>query len=439
MSLASHTSTSRWILQSLLLLLLLAGIVAYGLQYQHGLGVTGLSRDAPWGLYIAQFTFMVGIGASSVTVLLPYYVYQHRAFSRAVILGETVAVIALSEALLLVLVDLGQPSRLLNVLFYPTPSSLMFWDMATLGGYLLLCVVVLGASLCCPPQSKAARLLRVLALLGVPWAFAIHIVTALLYSGLAARPGWMTAILAPRFLATAFASGPALLILLSTALSGGASRVENATPASRGAQEPRDAADPGGLSAVPDEGPVGREASAVLASIMTYATALSLLFAGLEAFTGLYSGVPLAAEHLLYLYRGLEGHWGLLPWTYASILLSLAALVLLLTPGLRRRPGALTGASLAVLVAVFLEKGLCLIPSGFVPSPLGTVADYRPSVIELVIVVGIHAGGALAWSWLGPSLLRLGNLKAQALTNAADHPTNHESALSIPSTVELSH
>jgi molybdopterin-containing oxidoreductase family membrane subunit len=263
-------------------------------------------------------------------------------------------------------VDLGKPSRLLNILLYPAPSSLMFWDCLTLGGYLTLSVVGLAATLFArggPPS----KWVRGLALATIPWAIGIHVVTALLYAGLAARPAWMTAVLAPRFLATAFASGPALLILLA----GGLARAK-----------------------VFD---IGREAVDRLSIIMTYAATISVLLAFLEAFTALYSGIPAAGEHLEYLFVGLDGHVGLVAWTYTSWLLLLLALVVLLIPRLRHRQGLAYAATAAVLVSVLIDKGLCLVTSGFVPSPLGYVRDYRPSLIELCIVAGVYAGGALVF------------------------------------------
>ena len=349
-----------------LFLLVVLGMVAYRAQSRHGLGVTGLSRDIPWGLYIAQFTFLVGIGASAVTVLLPYYVHRQKVFARALVLGEVVAVIALCLALSCIFVDLGQPARLLNILLYPSPSSLMFWDCLTLTGYLVLSLAGLSAAV----FSRSAAWARGLALATIPWAIGIHVVTALLYAGLSARPAWMTAVLAPRFLATAFASGPALLILLAGWL-----RRANVFD-------------------------VGRDSIDRLSVVMTYAAVVSLLLAALEVFTALYSGIPAAREHLAYLFVGLYGHTGLLVFNYLSWGLLLFALTVLLTPPLRRRLS--TVATAAILFSVLIDKGLCLITSGFVPSPLGYVSDYRPSLAEVAIVVGIYAGGALAFLLLLP-------------------------------------
>jgi Ni/Fe-hydrogenase subunit HybB-like protein len=371
------------------LALLVAGLVAYLTQLRHGLGVTGLSRRIPWGLYISQFTFLVGIGASAVTVLLPYYVHRQRVFAKALVLGELVAVIALTMALSCILVDLGQPGRLLNILLYPSPSSLMFWDCLTLTGYLTLSAIGLGAVVFARGRSPGAWV-RILALATIPLAIGIHVVTALLYAGLAARPAWMTAVLAPRFLATAFASGPALLILLASALA----RTKSFD--------------------------VGREAVARLTTIMTYAALASLLMMALELFTALYSGIPQAGEHWVHLFTGVGGHSGLAPIVYASLAAMVLALVVLLVPGLRRRPRLALVATGAILLSVLLEKGLVLVTSGFVPSPLGYVQDYRPSAVELTIVAGIYAGGALAFLVAAPWLLA--PLESPlATTSSSDH------------------
>jgi molybdopterin-containing oxidoreductase family membrane subunit len=230
----------------------------------------------------------------------------------------------------------------------------------------------------------------------IPWAIGIHVVTALLYAGLAARPAWMTAVLAPRFLSTAFASGPALLILLA------------------------------GLLARARLFDVGREAIARLSIIMTYAAVTSVLLAGLEAFTALYSGIPDARTHLAYLFLGLDGHTGLLVFNYLGWGLLLFAVTVLLVPALRCRPGLATAATAAVLLSVLVDKGLCLVTSGFVPSPLGYVSDYRPTLPEVAIVVGIYAGGALAFLLLGP-LFRIADaalpaIPAELSVHACDQP-----------------
>jgi Ni/Fe-hydrogenase subunit HybB-like protein len=110
--------------------------VAYLRQYFYGLGLTGMDRDISWGIYISQFTFLVGVAAGGVMLVLPYYIHNYKAFGRITILGEFLAIAALLMCLMFIMADLGQPLRGLNVLIYPTPGSMLFWDMCVLWGYL---------------------------------------------------------------------------------------------------------------------------------------------------------------------------------------------------------------------------------------------------------------------------------------------------------------
>ncbi|MBU0596218.1 polysulfide reductase NrfD, partial [Candidatus Bipolaricaulota bacterium] len=204
-----------WTLLTALTVLTLIGVAVYLQQLSTGLVITGLSRDVPWGMYISQLTFLVGVAASAVVVVAPYYLHDFKAFGRLTILGEFLAISAVSMCMLFVLVDLGQPSRMLNLFLYPSPHSVLFWDATVLMGYLflnaLIGFVALGSE---QKGTHPPSWIKFFVFLSIPWAISIHTVTAFLYSGLGARPFWLTAILAPRFLASAFASGPSLLILL---------------------------------------------------------------------------------------------------------------------------------------------------------------------------------------------------------------------------------
>jgi molybdopterin-containing oxidoreductase family membrane subunit len=208
-----------WILLGVWAALIVVGLAAYGRQLSEGLHITGMSQDVTWGLYISQFTFLVGVAASAVMVVLPYYLHNYKVFGRMVILGEGLAVSAVLMCALFILVDMGQPMRVVNVFLHPSPHSLMFWDTLVLFGYLFLNLIIGVVTF--EAERKGApppNWVRPLIYLSIPWAISIHTVTAFLYSGLEARPFWMTAILAPRFLASAFASGPSLLILLALIL-----------------------------------------------------------------------------------------------------------------------------------------------------------------------------------------------------------------------------
>jgi len=355
-----------WLWIASLLLAVLAGSLCYVWQLMHGLAVTGLSRDVSWGLYIAQFTFFVGVAASAVMVVLPYYLHDYRQFGRITLLGELLAITAITMCILFILVDLGQPARVFNIVLHPQPQSVMFWDMIALGGYLLMSALIAVVTLTAQREHvPVPGWIKPVIIVSIPWAISIHTVTAFLYSGLPGRSYWLTAILAPRFLASAFASGPALLILLCLTL-------RKLT----------------GFDA-------GRDAIQKLAVIVTYATAINIFFILAEVFTAFYSEIPAHEEHFEYLFIGLNGDRHLVPWMWLSVLLSWIALALLLVPKWRNNIRLLVVACICIFVSIGLDKGLGLMVGGMVPSPLGAVTRYVPTLPESTIVIGIWAIGAL--------------------------------------------
>jgi len=359
-------SRRYWTWLGFLAAVIAVGALCYWRQFQYGLGITGLSRDVTWGLYIAQFTFLVGVAASAVMVVLPYYLHNAKAFGKITILGEFLAISAVTMCMLFIFVDMGQPTRVLNVIRYPTPNSIMFWDMVSLGGYLLLNAIIALVSLTAERKgTDPPAWIKPVILLSIPWAVSIHTVTAFLYSGLPGRSFWLTAILAPRFLASAFASGPALLILLCMIIR----RISSFD--------------------------AGREATQKLALIVTYAMIINVFFFLMEIFTAFYSGIPEHKEHFVFLFAGLHGHAPLVPWMWASILLAAVSLVLLVVPRYRHSERVLAAACLTVFFSLWIDKGLGLIVGGFVPTPLGRVVEYWPTAPEIAITAAVWAVGFL--------------------------------------------
>ena len=355
-----------WLWVAGLSAVMLVGGLCYLRQLQVGLAITGLSRDVSWGLYIAQFTFLVGVAASAVMVVLPYYLHDWKAFGKITILGEFLAIAAVVMCMLFIFVDMGQPMRVLNVLLYPTPHSMMFWDMVSLSGYLLLNAVIAMVTLSAEGKGVAPPAwIKPVILVSIPWAISIHTVTAFLYSGLPGRSFWLTALLAPRFLASAFAAGPALLILLTQVVR----RVS-------------------GFDA-------GREAVKKLSLIATYAMLINVFFVLMEVFTVSYSQIPEHLEHFEFLFFGLGGQAWLPAWMWASAVLAVASLVLLITPRYRKNERLLMLACAMVFVSLWIDKGLGLIIGGFVPSPLAQVTRYVPTLPEISISLAIWAIGCL--------------------------------------------
>ena len=347
-----------------LTIIIFVGVWFYLKQFGYGLGITGMSRNVTWGFYIAQFTFLVGVAASGVMVVLPYYLHNYKAFGKITILGEFLAIASVMMCMLFVFVDMGQPLRLINVFLYPTPHSLMFWDIMVLSGYLLLNILISHVTLEAERKSMPPpNWIRPIIILSIPWAISIHTVTAFLYSGLAARPFWMTAVLAPRFLASAFSSGPALLLIMVFIIR----KLTKFDP--------------------------GEEPIRKLAIIITYAMCANVFFILMEFFTTFYSSIPEHITHFQYLFFGLEGHTTLVPWMWTSVLLAVISLVFLLTPKTRNNNKILVAVCSAIFVSIWIDKGLGMVVTGFIPTPLGDVVDYVPTIPETLISLSIWAIG----------------------------------------------
>jgi molybdopterin-containing oxidoreductase family membrane subunit len=283
-----------------------------------------------------------------------------------VILGEFLAVSAVAMCALFIFVDMGQPRRVLNVMLHPTSNSVMFWDMTVLMGYLVLNLVIGWTTFDAERKgAPAPKWVKPLIYLSIPWAVSIHTVTAFLYAGLSARPFWLTAILAPRFLASAFASGPSLLIILALILR----RFTSFDP--------------------------GKEAIQQLARIVTYAMLISVFFFGVELFTGVYSNAPHHVHAFEYMFYGLDGYNALVPWMWTSTIINVTVAIILVFPNVRRNESALLALCVAVILGIWIEKGMGLIVTGFIPNPLNQIREYDPTGIEVMVTLGVYAIGFL--------------------------------------------
>ena len=363
-ALAGNRFYWSWI--TILLALVSLGVYSYSQQLTYGLTVTGMGRDISWGVYIAQFTFLVGVAASALMVVLPYYLHDYKEFGKIVIIGEFLAVSAATICLLFVIADMGHPSRVFYVLLYPHPKSMVFWDVQVLNGYLLINIVsgwtVLEAE---RKGVSPPTWVKPIIYLSIVWAVSIHTVTAFLYAGTPGRHLWLTAVLAPRFLASAFAVGPALLILISFIL--------------------RKFAD----------FDVGEKAIHKLTTIATYAGIANFFFVGAEFFTAFYSNIPGHKHSLEYLFFGLDGKYQLVPWMWFSMIVGITSGIILLYQQRRPSKKLLIAACSGIVVSLWIDKGIGLIIGGFVPSPMEEVVEYFPTFIEITVTLGIWAIGLL--------------------------------------------
>ncbi len=502
----------------------LLGLNAYLKQFVHGLYVTGMSDEVSWGVYIANFTFLVGVAAAAVMMVIPVYIYNNEDLHDLVIFGELLAVAAIFMCLAFVTVDLGRPDRFWHLIpglgEFNFPKSMLSWDVIVLNGYLLLNVHICGYLLYCRYRGRrpAKWFYIPFVFIAIVWAVSIHTVTAFLYVGLGGRPFWNSAIVGPRFLASAFTAGPALIILAmqvvrrvtaspaSTGLSSTTGRKPNSRAATLAdldeltehlpdfASVPLELrqsllsearvlqADPGdvmlrqgetdteaffvlegrvvvkreesgrfrvtrslgpgeqfgeisALAGTPRTGTaIAEEASVVLRlsadslrklmknpvmnkvvhsrmserllitdralltlrSIVQVSMLINVFLLANEVFKEFYSG-NLHVISSRYLYLGLHGHHALVPWIWTAITFNLIGMVLLVLP-VSRSLKWLNVTCVLCILGIWIEKGMGLVIPGFIPTPLGEMLEYRPSLNETLVCLGIWAFGLLCYT-----------------------------------------
>ncbi|ADV50805.1 polysulfide reductase NrfD [Cellulophaga sp. E16_2] len=371
-----------------LTLVMLIGMYCYSIQLEEGLSATGMSDRVSWGLYISNFTFLVGVAAAAVMLVMPTYVLKDIDFKQAVLIGEGLAVAALIMCLAFVVADMGGPSVLWHMIpgigVFNFPNSMLTWDVIVLNGYLFINISIPFYILFKHYQNKEAKKSVYVpgAVLSVFWAVGIHLVTAFLYQGLQARPFWNNALLGPRFLASAFAAGPALIILvLAIIRSFTAFKIEDKTIKK-------------------------------IAMIVTVAAQINLIMLVSELFKEFYAPTH-HSESAYYLFFGLHGKTALLPWIWTAIPINVLATIMLTFNKLRNNLKILYLCCGMLFVAIWIEKGFGLIVPGFIPGPYGKIVEYLPSGIEIGVTIGIWAMGAFVFTILAKTAIgiELGELR----------------------------
>lgn len=350
----------------------LLGLNAYAKQFVIGLSVTGMTDQVSWGLYIANFTFLVGMAAAAVMLVVPVYIYKDETLHDVVILGELLAVAVIIMCLLFVTVDLGRPDRFWHMIpgvgKFNWPISMLSWDVIVLNVYLVLNAHICGYLVYMVYlKRKPAPLWYIpFVFTAIVWAFSIHTVTAFLYVGLGGRPYWNSAIIAPRFLASAFTAGPGFLILTLQII--------------RRVTKYR----------------IDDKALLMLRSIVQVSMIINVFLLFCELFKEFYTDSAHVAS-AKYLFFGLHGHYGLVPWIWTAMALDLVALVLLMLPQSKSLK-YLNLACVLAIIGIWIEKGMGLIIPAFVPSPLGEMVEYFPTLNEWLICAGIWAFGMLLYT-----------------------------------------
>ncbi|MBF0236933.1 MAG: polysulfide reductase NrfD [SAR324 cluster bacterium] len=388
-----------WTWVAMLGFLALVGLYCYVYQFQVGaLHSTDLGEEVPWGIYIANFAFMVGIAAAAVMLVIPAYIFHQESIKEVVIMGEVIAATACIMCILFILASLGRPDRLWHILPFigrlNFPSSMLAWDVVVINTYLILNLIIPTYMLYTKFEGREPnpKIYFPLVLLSIFFAISIHTVTAFLFSSNVSRPFWHSSILGPRFLASAFSSGPAFMILIlqvidrQTKLKVSAKVIES------------------------------------LALITAVALQISLFLLGAEFFTDFYSQTQHASS-IQYLFFGLEGHNHLVPWIWTAVALNVTAVFILSVHKLRNNKLFLNIACLLLIVGIWIEKGMGLVIPGFIPSPLGDIVEYSPSIYEIGVCVGIWAIGGLIFTFLAKMTvpIEIGAFRKERLSEKDPH------------------
>jgi len=372
------------------------GLVAYTRQASQGLIVSGMSDQVSWGVYIANFTFLVGVAAAAVMVVIPAYIFHDTAAKSVVLLAEGVAVAACIMCLLFVVVDMGRPDRFWHLIpgigRFNWPHSMLAWDVIVLNGYLVLNLFIPMYVLHNKYQGNEPDINKYFPfiVLAIFWAISIHTVTAFLFVSNPARPFWHTALLGPRFIASAFAAGPAVIILALEVI------------------------------AAKTDFKVDKQIIRNLAIVTTVAMQINLFMLGAEIFTEFYAATSHSAS-AHYLFVGLNGRHALVPWIYSAITMELIGVTILMIHPLREQTRLMNLACIFAIVGIWIEKGMGLIIPGFVPTPLGEIVEYSPTMIEVLVSLGIWAIGFMVFTFLAkPAIaIEMGRLKS---ANAVPRP-----------------
>ena len=358
-----------------LLAIIAAGFLSYLKQHEVGLIETNMTDQVSWGLYIANFTYLVGMAAAAVLLVIPAYIYSFKPIKEIVVLGELFSASSIVMAILFVMVDLGRLDRFWHMIplvgSMNFPKSLLAWDVLVLNGYLFLNLFIPVYLLVKFYYRKEPNWKFILPfiLASIPWAVGIHTVTAFLYNGLAARPFWNASILAPRFLASALCSGPAIMIVIFQIIR----KVSNIKV---------------------EDGALFK-----IAELIAYAMFVNLFLLTAEIYKEYYTDTVHIAP-FRYLFQGLHGHEQLVPWIWAAMAMNVIAFFLFLFPSTRKRLNTLNLGCLLVIVGVWIEKGPGFVIPGFVPDPLGEIYVYVPNLLELMVSFGIWAVGLLIFTLL---------------------------------------
>ncbi len=321
--------TQVWI--GVLVLVMLAGLVAFVNQYLNGLQLTGMRNLVSWGLYIITFTFLVGLSAGGLIVSASAYVFNIEKLKSMAPVGVVAAVASVIGAMAAILPDMGRPERLLNIVVGLRLTSPIFWDLTVITLYLLIGLFeawVLFGGRWRKQDAERERILSRAAWVAFPVAILVHSITAWIFGLQVGRPFWNSALMAPIFLSSAVVSGLGLILVI--AFFGQKRNIP-------------------GLDA---------ENKSTLARLLSAFIVLDLFLLFCDLFTALYAGNTGEAAGAALLVNG-----SMSPIFWSEIIFgALLPLAILVAPQTRRSTGWLGLAGFLVMLGVFAKRINIILP-----------------------------------------------------------------------------
>jgi len=239
-----RVSAGDYLLWGTLLALMLTGLGAWTWQYMEGLGITGMNRPVYWGVYITNFVFFIGLAHSGTFISAILRIAGQSWRAPLTCAAEAITLFSLPFGAGSIIIDMGRPERLLNLIFYGRYQSPILWDVTAVSLYMLSSIVFFYLSLipdiamCRDRLTDAPRWQRrMYEILALGWnhspeqyhrlekvldgmavfmtmlVVTVHTVVSWLF-GMTVQPGWHTALIGPFFLLGAILSGTAAVVIV---------------------------------------------------------------------------------------------------------------------------------------------------------------------------------------------------------------------------------
>lgn len=344
--------------------LTVVGLVAWFIQLTKGLVLSDLGDNKVWGLYIVGFMFFTGVAAGSLIMAsFPHVanLTQYKPYTK--IASFVAAVSSVIAAGLFILVDIGNPLRLWNMIIHANFQSPLIWDAIILIGYAFLSIYFLSRLIQLDTDSAQENSVKKWAWVSLIAGLLVGI-TANVFALQISKPSWYSGLQPFSFTVAAIIAGIALLILLGILLKS--------------------------KQYISMENDLLDKMGKVVAAFLVF----DLAIVATDLVTTAYPGTPEGLTYIQYIFTG-----GGAPLFWIQVGSALLAIIILLSSSMNvRRIGI---GSLLALVAIFMQK-FSMLMAGFA-LPLITYAGplmhggngYFPSLVEFGVAIGIISLGAL--------------------------------------------